>query len=282
MTPLQTLFSLIARATCALKRGLVNSPKPCFLLPTIHYALELYCRSHFFILGFSPSSLHSYLESLFELYVSVQFSCSVVSDSLRPHELQHARPPCPSPTPGIHPNSCPLSRWYHPTISSCHPLLLLPAIFSSTRVFSNEFALRIRWPKYWSFSFNIWLDLLAVQGTLKSLLQHHSPKASILQCSAFFIVQLSHSYMTTGKTIALTRWTFVDKVMFLLFNMLYRLVMTYLPMSKRLLISWLQSPSALILEPPKIVSHYFHCFSIYLPWSDGTGCHDLSFLNVEL
>ena len=146
----------------------------------------------------------------------------------------------------------------------CHPLLLLPSIFPSIRVFSNESALRIRWSKYWSFSFNIspsnehpglssfrmnWLDLLAVQGTPKSLLQHHSSKASILQCSAFFIVQLSYPYMTTGKTIALTRRTFVDKVMSLFFNMLSRLVITFLPRSKCLLISWLQSPSAVIFEP---------------------------------
>ena len=151
----------------------------------------------------------------------------------------------------------------------CHPLLLLPSIPSSIRVFSNESALLLRWPKYWSFSFNIspsnehpgpisftmgWLDLLAVQGTLKSLLQHHSSKASILQRSAFFIVQLSHPYMTTGKTIALTSQTFVGKVMSLLFIMLSRLVITFLPRSKRLLISWLQSPSAVILEPQKIKS----------------------------
>ena len=148
----------------------------------------------------------------------------------------------------------------------CHPLLLLPSIFPSISVFSNESALRIRWPKYWSFIFNIspssehpglisfrmdWLDLLAVQGILKSLLQHHSSKASILQCSAFFRVQLSHPYMTTGKTIALTRQTFVGKVMSLLFNMLSRLVITFLPRSKCLLISWLQSPSAVTLEPPQ-------------------------------
>ena len=151
----------------------------------------------------------------------------------------------------------------------CHPLLLLPSIFPSIRVFSNESVLRIRWPKYWSFSFSIspsneysgqisfkmdWLSHLAVQGTLKSLLQHHSSKASILRCSAFFIVQLSHPYMTTGKTIALTRWTFVGKVMFLLFNMLSRLVIAFLPRSKHLLISWLQSPYAVILEPSKIKS----------------------------
>ena len=180
----------------------------------------------------------------------------------------------------------------------CYPLLLLSSIFPSIRVFSNESALHIRWPNYLSFSFNIspsnehsglisfrmdWLDLLAVQEPLKSLLQHQSSKASILWCSAFFIVQLSHPYMTTGKTIALTRWTFVDKVLSLLFNMLSRLVITLLPRSKHLLISWLQSPSAVILEPPKNkVSHCVHCFPIYLPWSDGTGCHDLSFLNVEL
>ena len=126
------------------------------------------------------------------------------------------------------------------------------------------------------------LDLFAVQGTLKSLLQHHSSKASIFQCSAFFTVQLKHPYMTTVKTIALTRRTFVGKVMCLLFNFLSRLVITFLPRSKHLLISWLQSPSAVILEPPKIVWHCFHCFPIYFPWSDGTRCHDLSFLNVEL
>ena len=128
-----------------------------------------------------------------------------------------------------------------------------------------------------------WLDLLAVQGTVKSLLQHHSSKASISRHSAFFIVQLSHPYMTTGKTIALTRWTLVGKVMSLLFNMLSRLVITFIPRSKRLLVSWLQSPSAVILEPPKNkVSHCFHCFPIYLPRSDRTRCHDLCFMNVEL
>ena len=143
----------------------------------------------------------------------------------------------------------------------CRPRLLPPSTFPSIRVFSNESVLHMRWPKYWSFSFSIipskeipglisfrmdWLDLLAVQGTLKSLLQHHSSRASILRCSAFFTVQLSHPYMTTGKTIALTRWIFVGKVMSLLLNMLSRLVITFLPRSKRLLISWLQSPSAVI------------------------------------
>ena len=182
----------------------------------------------------------------------------------------------------------------------CCFLLLLSPIFPSIRVISNESALHIRWPKYWSFSFNIspsnehpglvsfrmdWLDLLAVQGTLKSLLQHHSSKASILRCSAFFLVQISHPHMTTGKTIALTRWTFVGKVMSLHFNMLSRKVIAFLPRSKRLLISWLQSPSAVILEPRNIKSVTFSALfatvPIYLPWSDGTRYHDLSFLNVE-
>ena len=162
----------------------------------------------------------------------------------------------------------------------CRPLLLLPSVFPSIRVFSDESVLHIRWPKYWSFSFNIspsneysglisfrmdWLDLLAVQGTLKSLLQHHSSKASIHRRSAFFIVQLSHPYIITGKAIALTRWTFVGKVMSLLFNKLFRLVITFLPRSKHLFISWLQSLSAVILEPKKIKCHCFHCFRTYLP-----------------
>ena len=180
----------------------------------------------------------------------------------------------------------------------CHLLLLLPSIFPSIRVFFSESVLHIRWPKYWSFSFNISpcneysgliscrmdkLDLLAVQGTLKSLIQHHSSKPSVL-CSAFLIVQLSHPYMTTRKTIALTRWIFVGKVMSLLFNMLSRLVITFLPRSKGLWISWLRSPSAVILDPPpkKKVWHCFYCFPIYFPWSDGTQGHDLRFLNIEL
>ena len=190
-------------------------------------------------------------------------------DSLRPHELQHARPLCPSPTPSLPKLISIESVMPSNHLILCCPLLLLPSIFPSIRVFSNELALRIRWPKYWSFSFNIspsnehpglislrmdWVNLFAVQGTLKSLLQHHSSKASILHHSAFLIVQLSQPYMTTGKTIALTGPTFVDKVMSLLFNMLSRLVITFLPRSKRLLISWLQSPSAVILEPKKIKS----------------------------
>ena len=240
---------------------------------------------------------------------TVQFSCSAVSDSLRPRELQHARPPCPSPTPGVHSDSGPMAThsstlaWKIPwteepgklqsmesqsrtrlkrlssmSIESvmlsnhlilCRSLLLLPPIPPSIRVFSNESTLRMRWPKYWSFSFSIipskehpgpisfrmdWLDLLEVQGTLKSILQHHSSKASVLRCSAFYTVQLSHPYMTTGKTIALTRQTFVGKVMSLLFNKLCRLVIVFLPRSKRLLISWLQSLCAVIFEPPKIKS----------------------------
>ena len=179
----------------------------------------------------------------------------------------------------------------------CCPLLLLPSILCSIRIFSNESALHIRWTKFWSFSFNIipsnehsglisfrmdWLDLLEVQGTLKSLLQHHSSKPSILRRSAFFILELSHPYITNGKTIASTRQTFVGKVMSLLLNMLSRLVTTFLPRSKHLLISWLQSPSSVIGVQKNKVCHCFHCFPIYFPWSDVTGCHDLSCLNVEL
>jgi len=171
-------------------------------------------------------------------FSSLHFSRSVVPDSLRPHESQHARPPCPSPTSGVHSDSCPSNQWCHPAISSSVvPFSSCPQSLQAS-VFSSESTLRIRWPKYWSFSFSIipskeipglisfrmdWLDILAVQGTLKSLLQHHSSKASILWCSAFFTVQLSHPYMTTGKTIILTKRTFVGKVMSLLFNMLSRL-----------------------------------------------------------
>ena len=206
-----------------------------------------------------------------ETYSSVQFSCSVVWDSSTPWIA--ARQASLSIT----------SSWSLPKFMSiesvmpsshlvlCRPFLLLSPILPSIRVFSSESTLHMRWPKYWSFSFSTspsnehpglisfrmdWLDLLAVQGTLKSLLQLHSSKASILRCSAFFTVQLSHPYMTVGKTIALTRRTFVGKVMSLLFNVLSRLVITFLPRSKYLLISWLQSPSAVILEPPKIGSCY--------------------------
>ena len=190
----------------------------------------------------------------------VQFSCSVVSDSLESHGPQHARPPCPSPAPGVYSNSSPSSWWCHPTISSsvvplssCLQSLPASGYFPVSQLFTSggqsigSFSVNIspsnEYPGLTSFSMD-WLDLLAVQWTLKSLLQHHSSKASILRCSTFFIVQLSHPYMTTGKTIALTRWTFVDKVMSLLFSMLSRLVITFLPRSKYLLISWLQSPSA--------------------------------------
>ena len=184
-----------------------------------------------------------------------------MSDSLLPHELPHARSPCPSPTPGVHLNSCPSSRWCHPAISSS----VVP--FSSCiRVISNESTLCMRWPKYWSFSFSItpskehpgpisftmdWLDLFAVQRTLKTLLQHRRSKASILRGSVFFTVQHSHPLMTTGKTIALTRPTYVGKVTSLLLNMLSRLVIIFLPRSKHPLISWLQSPSAVTLELKK-------------------------------
>ena len=180
----------------------------------------------------------------------------------------------------------------------CHPLLLPPSVFPSIRVFSNESVLPMRWPKYCSFSFSIspsneysglisfrmnWLDLLAVQGTLKSLLQCHSSETSIFRCSAFFIVQLSHPYMTTGKTIALNRWTFVGKVMSLLLNMLSRLVIAFLPRSKCLLISWLQSPFAVIFEPPKIKSLFplFPQLFAMKSWNNGTRCHDISFLKIE-
>ena len=187
-----------------------------------------------------------------------------MADFLQPHGLQHARLPCPSPTPVVAQTDV---HWVGDAIQPSHPfhpLLLMPSVFPSIRVFSSESVLHITWPKCWSFSFSIspfneysgfislridWFDLLAVQGTLKSLLQYHGSKGSILWCSAFFIVQLSHLYMTTGKTIVLNRWIFVGKVMSLLFNMLSRTVIAFLPRSMCLLISWLQSPSAVILSP---------------------------------
>ena len=185
---------------------------------------------------------------------------------------------------------------------SNHPILCcsLSSYLQSfpASVFSNESVLCIRWPEYWSFSSSIsssneysglitfrvdWLDLLAVQEILKSLLQHHTSKASILQCSAFFIAQLSHPHMTIGETIALTRWTFVGIVMSLFFNTLSRLVMAFLPRSNGLFNFMVTVPSEVILEAPKNkVCYCFHCFLIYLPWSDGTACSDLTFLNVEL
>ena len=199
------------------------------------------------------------------------FSCSVISDSLQPHGLQHTRLLCPSLSLCL-----PKLMFIESVMPSNHlilsrPLLLLRSVFPSIRVFSNESSLHIRWPKYWGFSFISpfneysslisfrmdWFDLLSVQGTLNNMLQHHNSKASILQRSAFFMVQLSRLYMTTGKTIALTIWTFVSKVISLLFNMLSKFVIAFLEGSKCLLISWLQSPSAAILECKKIVSHYF-------------------------
>ena len=203
-----------------------------------------------------------------------------MSDSLRPQGLQHARPPCPSPTPRVYSNSCPSSQWCHATISSsvipfssCPQSFPASGSFKMSQLFtSSDQSIGVSAStSVLPMNIQDWLDLLAVQGILKSLLQHHSSKASILRHSVFFMVQLSHPYRTTGKTIALTRGTFVGKVTSLLFNIVSRVVITFLPRSKHLLISWLQSPSAVIVEPPQNkVCHYFHCFSIYLPWRDGT------------
>jgi len=200
-----------------------------------------------------------------------------MSDSLQPHGLQHTTPPCPLPTPGVYWNSCPLSRWCHPTISSS-------VIAFSSRLQSFPTSRSFPISQFFasggqsigvSASTSVlpglicfrrdWLDLLAVQGALKSLLKHHSWKASVLQCSAFFIVQLSHPYITSGKTIALTRRTFVGQIISLLFNMLSSLVITFLPRSKHLLIPWLQSPSAVILEPKKIKSATVSTLSPSIP-----------------
>ena len=217
-----------------------------------------------------------------------------MSDSLWPHGLQYTRPPCPSPMPRVYSNSCPLSQWCHLTISSSvvpftSCLQSFPASGSFPRsqfftsggqiigVAASASVLPMNIQDWFPLGWTGWISL-QTKG-LSSLLQHHSSKASILRHSAFFIVQISHPYMTIGKTIALTRQTFVGKVMSLLFNMLSRLVITFLPRSKCLLTSCLQSPSAVILEPPQ--NKVSHCFPIYLPWSDGTRCHDLSFLNVD-
>ena len=230
-----------------------------------------------------------------EFQFQFQFSRSVLPNCLWP---QHARPPCSSPTPGIYPNPCPLSRWCHPTISSsvvpfssCPQSFPAPGSFQISQLFASggqcigvsaSTSVLPMNTQDWSISFRMdWLDLLAVQGTLKSLLLHHSSKASILQHSASFTVQLSNPYMTTGKTIALTRWTFVGKVMSLFYNMLSRWVIAFLPRSKRLSLSWLQSPSAVVLEPQKKAWDWIHCFPVYFPLSDGTRCQDLRFLNVE-
>ena len=218
-----------------------------------------------------------------------------MSDSLKPHGLQHTRLPCPSLSPRVCSNSYP-SSWLMPSnnLVLCHPFLLLPSISPSIKVFSNESALRIRWPHYWNLSINPsneysglisfgidWFDLLAAHGTLKNLLQQHNSKALILQRSAFFMVRLSHPYMTTGKTIALTVRTFVCKLTSLFFNMLSRFVTAFLPRSKHLNFMAAVTVCSDFGAQENKVCHCLHCFPFYLPWSDGTGCHDLRFLNVE-
>ena len=218
-----------------------------------------------------------------------------MSDSLQPHELQHARPPCPSPTPGVYSNTCPLSQWCHPIISSsvipfssCLQTFPATGYFQMSQFFTSggqsigvsasTSVLPMNIQDWFPLGWTGWISLQS-----KGLARIFSN--TTVQKHQFLGAQLSlqsNSHMITGKTIALIRWTFVGKVMSLLFNMLSRLVITFLPRSKHLLISGLQSPSAVILEPKKIVCHCFHCFHIYLSWSDGTGCHDFCFLNVEL
>ena len=223
----------------------------------------------------------------------IQSSRSGMSNSLWPHGLQHARPPCPLLTPRVYSNSCSLKSVMPSShLILCRPLLFLPSVLPSIRVFqivsSSHQVAKVLEFQHQSFqysglaSFRIdWLGLLAVQGNLKSLLQHHSSKASVVQHSVFSTVQLSHPYMTTGKTIALTRWTSVGKVMSLVFNMLARLVILFFQ-GVSVLISWVQSPSVMIFGAPKNkVSHCFHHFTICLPWSDWTRCHNHRFLNVE-
>ena len=251
------------------------------------------------VTSLTPSTLVKGMEVSSLVGFSVQFSSvAQLCLTLRPHEPQHARPPCPSRTPGVYSNSCPLSRGMPSNhLILCRPLLLLPSIFPSIRVFSNESALCMRWPKYWSFMLNMspsnehpelifrmdwWISLQS-----KGLSRIFSN--TTVQKHHFFGTQpssQSNSHIHTwprGKTIALTRRTLVGKVMSLLLNILSRLVITFLPGSKHLLISWLQTPSAVILEPPENrVWHCFHSFPIYFPWSDRTGCHDFRFLNVEL
>ena len=227
-------IDLFSKTLYKLQELLVIIDFACKCVYIQHTSRKLITKFHCFLSSWNI--LISVRRSLY-LFNSFQFSHSVVSDYLRPHELQHVRPPCPSPTPRIHPNPCPSSQWCHPAISSSVvPFSSFPQSLPASQSFPT---LCMRWPKYWSFSFSVipskeypglisfrmdWLDLLAFQGTFESLLQHHSPKASILQRSAFFTVQLSYPYMTTGKTIALTRQTFVGKVMSLLFNTLSRLV----------------------------------------------------------
>ena len=222
-----------------------------------------------------------------------------MSDSLQPHESQHSRPPCPSPTPRVHSDSRPSSQWCHPAISSsvvpfysCPRSLPASESFPMSQLFTwgGQRTGVSAWASFLPMNIQDWFPIewtgwipLQSRG-LSSLLQHHRSKASNLRCSAFFTVQPSHPYMTTGKIIPLTRWTFVGKVMSLLLNMLSRLLITFLPRSKHLLISWLQSPSICsdFGAQKNKVWHCFHCFPIYFPWSDGTRCHDLHFLNVEL
>ena len=218
-----------------------------------------------------------------------------MSDSLRPHGLQHARPPCSSSTSRVYSDSCPLSQWCHPTISSSvvpfsSHLQSFPASgsFQMSQFFASggqtigvsasTSILSINIQHWFPLRWTGWI-FLPSKGLSRVFSNITVQKHQFFDGQS--MVRLSHPYMTTGKTIALTRLTFVGKLMSLLFNMLSRLVITFLTRSKHLLISWLQSPSAVILEPPKIVSHCFHCFPIYFPWSDGTGCHDLSFLNAE-
>ena len=220
-----------------------------------------------------------------------------MSDALQPHGLQHTRPPCPSPTPGVHPNPCLLSWWCHPTISSSViPFSSCPQPFPASESFqmsqfftsggqsigvsASTSVLPMNIQDWFPSEWTGWISLQS-KG-LSRVFSNTSSKPSILWHSAFFIVQFSHPYMTTGKTKALTRRTFFGKVMSLLFNMMSRLVIAFLPRNKHLLISWLKSPSSVILDPKKIVCYSFHCFPIYLPWSDGTRCHDLRFLNVEI
>ena len=239
----------------------------------------------------------------FQIHRCISFVAAVPSLScvplfVTPWIVAH-RLPCPSPSPGASWNSCPLSQWCQLVLQKSCPLwspsppalnlsqyqgfFLMSQLFAlagqSTGASASASALPMNIQDWFPLGLTGLISLL-FKG-LSSLLQHHSSKASILQCSTIFRVQLSHPYMTTGKTIALTRWTLFGKIMSLLFNMLSRLVIAFLPRSKRLLISWLHSPSAVIWEPPKTSSHCFHCFPIYLPWSDGTGCYGLRFLNVE-
>ena len=248
------------------RKHFLPTPKPWTPPASKHMAYLLQTLSYYWIYAFIDEYIDVAISPINESsFSSVQFSGSVVSDSLRPHELQHARPPCPSQTPWVYSNSCQSSRWCHPAISSsgvsfssCPQSLPASGSFPMSQLFASG------GQSIGSFSFSTspsnehpglisfrmdWLDLLAVQRTLKSLLQHQSSKAPILWHLAFFTVQLSYPYMTTGKITALTRWTFVDQVMSLIFNMLSRLVITFLPRSKGLLVSWLQSPSAMILEP---------------------------------